>query len=137
MRKIQLTWTHLFETNNEGTQTLSLPINIGRETSNDLVLKSHFGYVSRLHAQLKEKKGQIVLQDRSSTNGTFVNERKVRKVNLQHGDTFAIGAYEITVKTLTQCNNEACHKHVDSDLQMCPWCGRFLAEAITKEGQFV
>ncbi len=136
MKKVQLTWTHLFETNNAGTQILSLPINIGRDVTNDLVLQSRYGYVSRLHAQLKESKGQLVLRDRNSTNGTFFNERKMRKAKLQHGDTFAIGAYEITVKTLTQCSNEACYKHVDSDLQMCPWCGRFLAEAITKEGAF-
>lgn len=134
MKKVQLTWTHLFETNNAGTQILSLPINIGRDATNDLILQSRYGYVSRLHAQLKESKGQLVLRDRNSTNGTFFNERQVRKAKLPHGATFAIGAYEITVKTLTQCSNQACHKHVDSDLQMCPWCGRFLAEAITKEG---
>lgn len=126
----------MFESKNEGKRTLSLPINIGRDAESDLVLKSRYGYVSRRHARIIESDGQLILQDRKSTNGVFVNDHKIAKTVLGHGSSFAIGAYEITLKVMTKCNNEACHKHVESDLQMCPWCGRFLAEAITKESIF-
>ncbi len=137
MTIIQLSWTHLFETDNEGKCTFSLPVSMGRDPQNDLVLKSRYGYVSRRHAQIELIDGQLILRDCHSTNGLFVNNNQVTQSVLAHDDSFAVGAYEITLKVMTQCNNSVCQKHVDSALQMCPWCGRFLADTVTKEPLFI
>ena len=136
MTIVHLTWIHLFDSKKEGNMRLHLPVNIGRDADNDLVLASRQGYVSRRHARMEYAHGQLVLRDCHSTNGLFVNDRKVTEQAVTHGDVFAVGAYEVTIELLTQCSNDACGEFVASDLQMCPWCGRFLADAITKETLF-
>jgi anti-anti-sigma factor len=49
--------------------------------------------VSRRHASLEQREGRVHLCDLGSTNGTFVNGRRVRSacVELHHGDQIQIG----------------------------------------------
>jgi diguanylate cyclase (GGDEF)-like protein len=47
--------------------------------------------VSRLHAMIYKKKGEILIEDQNSTNGTFVNTRKVKSKTLRDGDLILIG----------------------------------------------
>jgi pSer/pThr/pTyr-binding forkhead associated (FHA) protein len=63
---------------------------IGRGGENDIVVASTL--VSRRHAQITWDGTQYVLTDLGSTNGTFVNARRVteRQV-LRHGDVITIG----------------------------------------------
>lgn len=67
-------------------QTLSL----GKSPENDIVLDQPG--VSRQHAWLHLKAdGSQVLEDRDSTNGTFVNDRQIRRQRLEKGDRIRLG----------------------------------------------
>lgn len=68
---------------------------IGRTPDNELQLESK--YVSRHHAQLMTAAdGATVLTDLNSTNGVYVNGRRVRRQRLAAGDFVRIGLHEIT-----------------------------------------
>lgn len=62
---------------------------IGRSNDLDMVLVEDM--VSRKHARISTQGGQIVIQDLASTNGTFVNGEKVKKMRLKEGDRILIG----------------------------------------------
>src|SRR5262245_15270781 len=53
----------------------SMPIVIGRRQDASLCIASH--KISSLHAQLSEVESELVLRDLGSTNGTFVNGKRV------------------------------------------------------------
>jgi hypothetical protein len=46
---------------------------------------------SRYHASVTHRENRFVLNDMGSTNGTFVNRRRVSEVELKHGDQIRIG----------------------------------------------
>jgi len=62
---------------------------IGRSSDAEVVLMEDM--VSRRHAQLVVKGDKIYLEDRGSTNGTFVNGEKVNKAVVSKGDRVLIG----------------------------------------------
>ncbi len=47
--------------------------------------------VSRVHAWVTLKKGEVVIIDRGSTNGTYVNQVKVQNTSLKSGDINQLG----------------------------------------------
>lgn len=47
--------------------------------------------VSRLHAILLSDSDAVMVEDASSTNGVFVNQRRVRRASLNDGDTVTFG----------------------------------------------
>src|SRR5207245_3980863 len=47
--------------------------------------------VSRQHARLFKKGPEVILEDLNSTNGTFVNTRKITSQPLKDGDLILIG----------------------------------------------
>lgn len=62
---------------------------IGRESDNDIVLASP--QVSRRHASIgRRENGDYMLFDHDSTNGVWMDERKVSGVRLSHGVSFRI-----------------------------------------------
>ncbi|MCB9556979.1 MAG: DUF4388 domain-containing protein [Deltaproteobacteria bacterium] len=71
------------------------PLKIGREIvigrSSDLDMVLVEDMVSRKHAKISAEEDQIVIQDLGSTNGTFVNGEKVKRVRLREGDRILIG----------------------------------------------
>src|SRR5205814_5656056 len=62
---------------------------IGRSSDLDMVLVEDM--VSRKHAKIATTSGQVIIQDLGSTNGTFVNGEKIKKVLLKEGDRILIG----------------------------------------------
>ncbi|MGV1099118.1 FHA domain-containing protein [Thiovibrio sp. JS02] len=64
---------------------------LGRVTTNDIPLP--YSWVSRKHAMIQtEENGRLNLIDLGSSNGTFVNGRRIyTPVNLQNGDCIGIG----------------------------------------------
>jgi sigma-B regulation protein RsbU (phosphoserine phosphatase) len=61
--------------------------------------------VSRQHANITTAEGQYFLEDLGSSNGTFVNGKRVapnRPVPLAEGDTFQIGPYLFSLRPTTQ-----------------------------------
>lgn len=74
-----------------------LEITIGRVPGNDLVLP-HVG-VSRRHARLVVKDGKLILLDLKSTNGTFVNGRRIATpIVITRRDLIAIGEIRISIE---------------------------------------
>ena len=69
-----------------------LPFAIGRATGCDLVLP--FGYISRVHAELVEEEAGVVLRDRGSRHGTFVNGERVERRVLRPGDSVQLGSLD-------------------------------------------
>jgi pSer/pThr/pTyr-binding forkhead associated (FHA) protein len=72
---------------------------IGRSSDLDMVLVEDM--VSRKHAKISTAGQQIVIQDLGSTNGTFVNGEKVKKVRLKEGDRILIGTSIIKLIAVT------------------------------------
>lgn len=72
------------------------PLAIGRDPDNDLVLDDR--RISRRHAEIRLRLGRFTLYDLDSTNGTYVNGRRVAEVVLQPGDRIQIGGTELVVQ---------------------------------------
>src|SRR5204863_748702 len=68
---------------------------IGRSSELDMVLVEDM--VSRKHAKITTDEKSVTIQDLGSTNGTFVNGEKVRKVELKDGDRILIGTSIIKI----------------------------------------
>ena len=66
---------------------------VGRSTTADFVLDA--GMVSRFHCRLTASSGQVEIEDLQSTNGTFVNDRRIRRRVLEAGDRVRIGRVEM------------------------------------------
>jgi len=66
---------------------------IGRADSNDVVIDHTF--VSRHHLMLTRDNNETVLTDLNSTNGTYVNSRRVSVCGLRHDDIIALGDYRL------------------------------------------
>ena len=70
---------------------------IGRSSDLDIVLVEDM--VSRKHAKIYTHNGQVIIQDLGSTNGTFVNGEKIKRVRLREGDRILIGTSIIKLVT--------------------------------------
>lgn len=66
---------------------------IGRQSSNDILLLDP--KVSRQHAVVYIKEGQVIVEDLSSQNGTFVNGRPVKRTTLSNGDILRVGNVDL------------------------------------------
>jgi signal transduction histidine kinase/pSer/pThr/pTyr-binding forkhead associated (FHA) protein len=64
-------------------------VRVGRDSSNDIRLLDH--EVSRQHAELRESDGGYDIIDLNSSNGTFVNGRRITEARLNSGDRLQIG----------------------------------------------
>src|SRR3954453_13099105 len=71
---------------------------IGRSSDLDMVLVEDM--VSRKHAKISTDEHTVSIQDLGSTNGTFVNGEKIRKVELKDGDRILIGTSIIKLVAL-------------------------------------
>jgi pSer/pThr/pTyr-binding forkhead associated (FHA) protein len=69
---------------------------IGRAPRADFVVDA--ALVSRLHCRLTATVDAVEVVDLSSTNGVFVNDKRVKKANLAAGDRLRIGRVELTVE---------------------------------------
>jgi pSer/pThr/pTyr-binding forkhead associated (FHA) protein len=54
--------------------------------------------VSRLHCQLTATESAVEVVDLKSTNGTFVNNKRVQKAHLSTGDRLRVGRVELTIE---------------------------------------
>jgi pSer/pThr/pTyr-binding forkhead associated (FHA) protein len=75
---------------NKKSIDLSGEVIIGRADNCHVVLKD--SYVSQAHARIFSRGNSVMLEDLGSTNGTYLNRRKVSApVELQRGDKVKIG----------------------------------------------
>ena len=68
---------------------------LGRAQGADLVVEAPL--VSRVHCRLEAGKGALEVVDLSSTNGTFVNDRRIERAKLATGDRLRVGRIELAV----------------------------------------
>jgi len=69
---------------------------VGRATRADFIVDA--ALVSRVHCRLTATDRHLEVEDLSSTNGIFVNDKKVRRANLATGDRLRVGRVELTVE---------------------------------------
>jgi pSer/pThr/pTyr-binding forkhead associated (FHA) protein len=69
---------------------------VGRAPRADFVLD--VALVSRVHCRLTAAGDRLEVLDLKSTNGTFVNDKRIEKATLANGDKLRIGRVELTVE---------------------------------------
>lgn len=83
----------------DGIVTFRIPAGsiktIGRSTAAEFMVDA--ALVSRLHCQLTASADSLRVKDLESTNGTFVNGKRVQAAELRHGDRLSIGRFELVV----------------------------------------
>jgi hypothetical protein len=83
------------------TQSFALegrPLTIGRGPDNGLVLQD--SRASRHHARIYGRSGALVLSDLGSTNGSWVNDRRVNEIALGEGDRIRLGDTVLVVESV-------------------------------------
>lgn len=75
-------------------------ITIGRSPDNSIAIDNLA--VSTHHAEIKSEQGGLVVEDLNSLNGTFVNNQRVKRSALKHGDVVLIGKHSIQVDEKAQ-----------------------------------
>jgi pSer/pThr/pTyr-binding forkhead associated (FHA) protein len=69
---------------------------MGRAARADFIVDAPL--VSRLHCRLNlDERGRLEVEDLGSTNGTWVNGRKVKRSPLKSGDKLKVGRVEFAV----------------------------------------
>jgi hypothetical protein len=71
----------------------SFPVSIGREPSCDLFLNNMT--VSREHAVIEYEAGHIIVYDRDSLNGTWVDGKIIEKAELYEGSLLQVGTFSM------------------------------------------
>ena len=66
---------------------------IGRADRCDVVIASV--HASRAHAEVLADGDSAMLRDLGSSNGTFVNGRRIQQHQLRHGDVLSVGGCDI------------------------------------------
>jgi len=69
---------------------------LGRAPGADFVVDA--ALVSRLHCRLEVTEHRIDIVDLDSTNGTFVNGKRVDRGRIQSGDLLQVGRLSLTVQ---------------------------------------
>jgi pSer/pThr/pTyr-binding forkhead associated (FHA) protein len=54
--------------------------------------------VSRLHCRIEANVHGLQVIDLSSTNGTFVNDKRIQQAHLESGDRLRVGRVELSVE---------------------------------------
>jgi len=80
----------------QGSRTIDIAretFTIGRKTDNDLSIDDHT--VSGRHARIVRVQSVYFLEDRKSTNGTFLNGKPIERAQLRDADIVTIGQHRI------------------------------------------
>jgi EAL domain-containing protein (putative c-di-GMP-specific phosphodiesterase class I) len=78
----------------------ALPFKIGRHPGLDLTL--HSQAVSTEHAEIYEFQGKLRLRDLRSTNGTFINRKRISDAPIKDGDVLHFADFEFRLARQTQ-----------------------------------
>jgi hypothetical protein len=78
------------------------PVSIGRSRVNEIRLDDMT--ISGQHCRIIPENGKHVLYDLGSTNGTFINEKRVKRAVLNEGDIVKIGETQFLFKVEQQRN---------------------------------
>ncbi len=76
----------------------SAELTVGRVQGNELMLPK--GNVSKRHARLLYRDGRFIVTDLNSTNGTYVNRRKITQATIvREGDRIYVGDFVLRIET--------------------------------------
>lgn len=75
-------------------------VTLGRRGSNTVVFKD--SKVSGVHAEVAVEGGRVVLRDLGSTNGTFLEGKRIDEIPLDHGDRVSVGDSEFVLVDTTR-----------------------------------
>lgn len=64
---------------------------IGRKEADLIVSDSK---VSSLHAEIHFNGSRVYIYDKNSTNGTYVNSKRIKKTSLKNGDTISLSGLD-------------------------------------------
>jgi pSer/pThr/pTyr-binding forkhead associated (FHA) protein len=78
---------------------------IGRREGNDILIDNLA--VSGNHAKIQKVDGSYIIVDLKSTNGTFVNRKKIVQAKLHHMDEITVGKHTLIFEDETQPPREA------------------------------
>ncbi len=95
-------------------------ITIGRTMENDVVLPDRG--ISRQHVYIRDKGGAYILKDLGSSNGTFLNGKRVEQEVLSAGDIISIGQSKIRFDgPIRKAQSQAMRKqHAATDRRAAP-----------------
>jgi pSer/pThr/pTyr-binding forkhead associated (FHA) protein len=91
-------------------------ISIGRKPDNDIVIDNPA--ISGHHCRLTLEGGGYYVEDLESTNGTFVNEKRVKKSGLHHNDV--VGVAKHAVVFLNEAELEPAPASSDATMVLAP-----------------
>jgi pSer/pThr/pTyr-binding forkhead associated (FHA) protein len=90
-------------------------ITIGRNVKNDIQIDNLS--VSKQHARIVKHKGGYIVEDMKSTNGTYLNEKKITKEKLTHNDIITVGKHTLQA-TLEKKPVESAQQDMINDTMM-------------------
>lgn len=94
------------------------PLMIGRGDDAQIKIEDH--EMSRAHCAISAKHGRHSIQDQNSTNGTWVNGRRVNAAGLKANDQIKVGAttflYHVGTSTLLGVAEQAMGKGFHTQL---------------------
>jgi len=68
---------------------------IGRSSGAQFIVDA--ALVSRLHCRLSAGAAELQVDDLDSTNGTFVNGKRIKRSSLKEGDRLGVGRVELLI----------------------------------------
>ncbi len=86
-------------------------ISIGRTKDNDLVIDNI--KVSRKHALLEKKGDEWIIEDLDSSNGTFINGKRIKRESVTPNDVITIGGVPLNLERLFSDKKE-----ISGDIQI-------------------
>src|SRR5215471_776960 len=77
------------------TQVDVIPDGVFLGRAADCAVRTDDAMVSRKNCKLTFVGGKYFVEDLGSSNGTFINERKIQKQQLNHGDVIRCGTLQV------------------------------------------
>ncbi len=91
-------------------------ISIGRHSDNDIHIDSLS--VSSQHARIVKYHKKYIIEDLDSTNGTFLNKKRISKEKLSDNDVLTIGKHTLTTSFKTSDKDSIATDIVDATMKL-------------------
>lgn len=89
----------VLERGNHRREALTTPFEVGRTRDTELFLRDP--EVSRRHARFESQNSVLYLEDLKSSNGTFLNGRRIAEsIELRRGDTVDVGTTRLVIRSI-------------------------------------